>query len=610
MPERPPKDDFERAGARPKDLTDAALLSALAAGLCQDAGVSLEVYPGPWAWDPVRRVIRVNEKDLETHGPDYCAGILANEIGHFYLTRYSLFHTEFPSELGRDLLFEALEDPRVDDWMMTRYPGIERWHDEAHGQVGMIDPGLPYFLVFCQGAADEQRAMYGVATPVAHALNDTWLARRQYAETLPPTALVQTATKSLRARYKLQVWPALVTPRWVPPAHEQAIQVSAVEALRLAEREILPVAAELYEQDVEAIEKYLNDRPERAARARRLIESGEAREVLVQSRHHPGRRPLTSRWAHDLAKDVLEAILREGRPRRLIRAISAWRPGGDPSVLPPPPPPELPPLHVEWHAPSDYDRAYAKVATQVERLTQHLEELLRPKKRLKERSGYPSGRHIDLKKLMAFEADPRRYDELWVRSTIPDRRDVAMTLLVDLSGSMSGEKVQAALLGTILLAETLAALDVAFAVTGFQDVLIELKGFDQHFDDAARQAIAEIPQEVSGCRHGGNNQPGYNDDGPCLMECAVDLLAQPATERVLIVVSDGLPEGVRSTREDLRRTIGKLTQPGINLELIGLGLGPGTGHVTQYYPESVANVAVARFADEIARLIERVLVGA
>ena len=57
--------------------TDAAILSTLAAGLCQDAGVALEVHPDRWAWDPIRRVIKVPAKDLDEHGPDYCAGILS-----------------------------------------------------------------------------------------------------------------------------------------------------------------------------------------------------------------------------------------------------------------------------------------------------------------------------------------------------------------------------------------------------------------------------------------------------------------------------------------------------------------------------------------------------
>lgn len=609
-----PRTEAALAQAQAQAQAHAALLSALAAGLCQDAGVAIEVYPGPWQWDPLRRVIRVSAHDLEQHGPDYCAGVLANEVGHFFITRHHLLRHDFPepeapSQVAGELLLDALEDPRVDQWIAERYPGVERWHAAAYGEPTLINPGLPDFLVFCHACAQEERAFLGVSAAVADALTETWEARHAYTETAPSTDAVAFGSKGLRARYQFQVWPALVTPRWVPAPYEQVIQISAVEALRLAQAEIFPAAARLYAGDVEAIERYLNDRPERAARARRMMKAGQARELMVQVRHHPGRSALTSGWAHDLARELLEAMLIEGRPRRLVRATGPGLPG-DPSIMPPPPPPpDLPPLHIEWRPPSNYDRAHARVAEQIERLTKHLDEVLRPRKRLHERSGYPSGRHVDLRKLMQFEADPRRYTELWVRSTIPDRRDVAVTLLVDLSGSMSGDKIESALLGTILMAETLDRLSVPFAVIGFQDVLVPLRSFDQPFDDAARMAIAEMPQEVGACRHGGNNQPSYNDDGPCLMEAAEDLMGYAASERVLIVVSDGLPEGRRSSREDLSRAVDRITAPGVGVELIGLGLGPGTQHVRTYYPESVANVPVARFSDEIARLVERVLLG-
>lgn len=54
-----------------------------------------------------------------------------------------------------------------------------------------------------------------------------------------------------------------------------------------------------------------------------------------------------------------------------------------------------------------------------------------------------------------------------------------------------------------------------------------------------------------GTRPGGNNQPLYNDDGPCVAEAANLLLDQPGREHVLIVISDGIPEGRLSQPDDL-----------------------------------------------------------
>ena len=45
-------------------MTPSHQLSALAAGLCQDAGIRVEVSERTWAWDPMRRVIYVAADDL------------------------------------------------------------------------------------------------------------------------------------------------------------------------------------------------------------------------------------------------------------------------------------------------------------------------------------------------------------------------------------------------------------------------------------------------------------------------------------------------------------------------------------------------------------------
>jgi len=125
----------------------------------------------------------------------------------------------------------------------------------------------------------------------------------------------------------------------------------------------------------------------------------------------------------------------------------------------------------------------------------------------------------------------------------------------------------------------------------------------------ARQTIVELPQEVAGNRPGGHNVFRYNDDGPCLAEAAAQLLQCGATDRVLIVVSDGLPEGRRSNAADLRRVIRDIAATTPAIHLIGVGIGPGTEHVDGLYPVSFSNVPVAQFADRMGGLLRQLLIG-
>ena len=590
--------------------TSAIELAALAAGLCQDAEIGLEVAPGGWSWDPVRRVIRVSAEGLASRGPEYCAGIVAHEVGHYYVSRYTSFPTPFPSvRAGRSLL-NAIEDPRVDRWIVRRYPGADRWQKHAKVEEYPHEPGAPSFLVFClECAVEGDREWVPTETPLSPAIRDaldrTREARRSYALHVPPTDPDASVAPDVAERYRNEVWPVLTEQRWAPPRKEQRVQLSALEALGRAEAEIFPAAAALYLEDRRRLATWLLQHPSHAGRGRRLLEEGRAEVVVAQAMQEELSERLVPPWADQLAELLLDGVIDGRVPAPLVVRAGPRRKSRprDERV------PELPPLPAVWRPATDYDRAFAEVADQVDTLVHQLEEILRPRKRLRERSGHPTGRRVDLRRLMVFEADPRTYDELWVRASIPDRREAAIGVLVDLSGSMRGPKAKAALLGTVLVAETLSRLQVPFRVDGFQDVLIPLHDFHEPLGPVSRQRLAEMIQEVEGCRHGGNNQPRYNDDAPCLLEHAEQLLAYPTADRILIVVSDGLPEGRRSTATDLHQAVAKLSDREGGLRLVALGLGPDTEHVTSFYPEAVANVSLPRFAETIGRLVESVLLG-
>jgi cobalamin biosynthesis protein CobT len=257
-------------------------------------------------------------------------------------------------------------------------------------------------------------------------------------------------------------------------------------------------------------------------------------------------------------------------------------------------------------APS-YESIHRRISGQVQQLAASVEANLQPMRRLDDRRGFASGHRPDLRRVMRSEADERERDKVWLRKIVPTRWSVAFSLLVDLSGSMQGAKVDAATCGAVLLAETLHRLRVPFAVNGFQDTIIPFCRFDDAFADEVRIHLAEMPLEVAGQRPGGNNRPSWNDDGPCLLAAAEELLDLPYQEKMLIVVSDGLPEGSRSTADDLHKAVAELRATGAGLQLLGIGLGPGTDHVRQFYPTCVASVPVERLAEEIGQLLQQSL---
>jgi len=87
------------------------------------------------------------------------------------------------------------------------------------------------------------------------------------------------------------------------------------------------------------------------------------------------------------------------------------------------------------------------------------------------------------------------------------------------------------------------------------------------------------------------------------------LIEQPADQRVLVVISDGYPAGEHSGPLELVDAVSQLTLREDALTLVGVGIGPDTAHVREFYPQAVADVPVGSFARTIAALLEDALVG-
>jgi Mg-chelatase subunit ChlD len=232
-----------------------------------------------------------------------------------------------------------------------------------------------------------------------------------------------------------------------------------------------------------------------------------------------------------------------------------------------------------------------------------------PRRRIRWNSGYRSGSAIDLERVMRATAAGRDGDRIWLRRT-DEGPALAALLLVDLSGSMAGKKVKAAIAVTRALSAAMAEVrGIAWCVLGFQDKTIPFVRFEERADTRVLARIDEMDAEVVGNRQGGNNQPRYNDDGPCLLDAAAQLRARSERDRLLMVISDGRPEGRRSSHDDLHRAVAQV-QAMRGMMLVGLGLGPSTDHVTSYYPVSQANIELGSLAPTIGRLLASGLRGA
>ena len=101
----------------------------------------------------------------------------------------------------------------------------------------------------------------------------------------------------------------------------------------------------------------------------------------------------------------------------------------------------------------------------------------------------------------------------------------------------------------------------------------------------------------------------YNDDGWAILKTNDRLIKERAREKFMIVLSDGYPEESHEHAGhefELHRVVPDLRKAG-KVKLIGLGVGRGTGHVAEYYPNSISNIQAPELPELLAELLRSVI---
>lgn len=182
------------------------------------------------------------------------------------------------------------------------------------------------------------------------------------------------------------------------------------------------------------------------------------------------------------------------------------------------------------------------------------------------------GDDIDLEALVEARADyaaGRPLTQAVYRATRPARRSLAITLLVDISGSTDSwvsarrRVIDVEREALLLVCVALESLREAYAVLGFSGqgargvTVRELKRFDEPYAEPVALRIAALEPEH------------YTRTGAALRHAAAALMEQPARHRLLLLLSDGKPndedcyEG-RYGIEDLRQAVVEARLQGIN----------------------------------------------
>lgn len=226
--------------------------------------------------------------------------------------------------------------------------------------------------------------------------------------------------------------------------------------------------------------------------------------------------------------------------------------------------------------------------------------------------------------------------------------DVAVTLLIDQSGSMYYQKNQTAIASAYAFADVLDRLKVKNEVIGFtthsdtsyrrgsgkfphlhdrgleshaqashafarsmgrspnqvrwEPLLLPLvKSFNDRFDVVARKRLATM-YDTSWCE-----RLVQNVDGECLRIAAQRLRSVPAKRHILMVFSDGAPASLMDRTilaTDLHHAVEEISASGVDL----IGIGIQDHNAAAYYPKSVIVNSMADLSTVVMTELKKVLI--
>lgn len=231
---------------------------------------------------------------------------------------------------------------------------------------------------------------------------------------------------------------------------------------------------------------------------------------------------------------------------------------------------------------------------------------------------------VDDAQLAAYALGAEPVDSIWVARTggADAVGKAAVALLVDCSGSMEGQKARVARQCAVACHEALARVHVPHEICGFTTALSRgldhpwfSEPLDVHFDRLRQALVAaaargervdRYARECSGDpavsvlqvpTHGifkdfesfeafglaGISGIANNLDGEAVLWQCQRLARRPEPRKILVVISDGLPNGT-NRRIDGERHLADAVRRALTSGIEVYAIGIGTDHVRDYYP--------------------------
>lgn len=251
--------------------------------------------------------------------------------------------------------------------------------------------------------------------------------------------------------------------------------------------------------------------------------------------------------------------------------------------------------------PSDkncYDVIATRYKDVVQSLVKVVKRIIKKKNLTGERRGIYCGKSLDTSKL--YRPDLKIFKD---RKQPKKEISLALSVLIDESGSMSGQRCRSARNASIVLAEMCEQLNVPYEVFGHTALsgrvyLNNYKNFDSlKKDDKYR--LAQVDASFS------------NRDGAAILYVSERLKQREEQNKLFIIISDGKPADIGyygdEAKSDLKYIHSQLISSGV--DLIAAAIGSDKEVIHQIYGQSFLDVTNLETMPEIfARILKKKIV--
>lgn len=589
------------------------ILSSLGYFIGKDFDIPIYLNtPGEgWFWDAENNFIKVDPIDILEKPMEYLRFVICHEGGHRRISRVDFIPKETWSQLGFSQMMNAIEDPRENNFVAEAYPifkeqmifsynhdhmeqqkklmetegktklgfvpryelasfeYINQWFREVQGKPFEIDPALP----------EDVKEVIGMTLSSAQA---SWWRYPSREEADTSESLIREYAKASYEINRDKIWPYFKT--LVEKDIEDVKKKRALEELRKDKEQSEKLEEVSF--DEEALEKLIQQ----------LFESlpEEVKQEIMMEVFK------TLSEFEEYVQNILDGKTTEGnfdsQKENKNKAIQNQSSDGNLAQK------EMQKI-VERRM-TEYQSALQEVLPIAKELEDDLREIFVKRRAKKWETGFRTGKKIDIKKRIQEKAKGVNVFEsrAWQKREHPLEKDYAITILVDLSASMRLGKIEEAFKAVVMLSEVLSKIGIHIEVLGFNTKLHEYKSFPSDFSEKTREHFGNMLKEVHSVNARGN------DDGWALSVASQRLEKQKQDEKLILVISDGAPAPVNHFGEEfeLENVIHQVLEK-TNQKLVGLGIGQGTEHVKDYYPNSVANINLKDMAKELAGIIKEAI---